>query len=107
MRFTTPAARVRRQAAVSVARRGDVVAAAQLAALLDDSDPVVAHTAIQSLISLSAAEACFDVIDRTDASPAKRAAAVQVLQALHQESVVAGILKRLVNEQSLRGARDC
>ena len=66
-----------------------------------DGYPLVVHTAVKSLVALSAADACFAVIDRTDASPAEHAGAVQVLQALHQAPVVEGILKRLANDQNL------
>ncbi len=93
--------RVRRQAANSLARLGDAEAAPKLAGLLGDNDPLVAHTAVQALIAISAADACFAVVDRTDASPAQCAGAVRVLQSLHQARVVDGLLKRLATEQNL------
>ncbi len=93
-----PSARVRRQAAESVARLGQVGHAAALTPLLADPDPVVAHTAGRALMALGAADACFAVLDRTDAPAAARAGAIRVLQSLHRTEVVDGLVRRLEQE---------
>lgn len=90
--------RVRREAAFAMARLGRTQYAEALTQLLDDVDPVVAHTATQVLKRLSAAEACFSVLDKTGASSAQRVGALRVLQALHKPSVVDGLLARLGQE---------
>lgn len=90
--------RVRREAAFAMARLGRTQYAEALTSLLDDVDPVVAHTATQALKRLSAAEACFSVLDKTGASSAQRVGALRVLQALHKPSVVDGLLARLGQE---------
>ena len=90
--------RVRREAAFALARFGSTQHAEALTPLLDDVDPVVAHTATQALKRLSAAEACFFVLDKTAASSAQRVGALRVLQALHKPSVVDGLLARLGQE---------
>jgi putative heme-binding domain-containing protein len=90
--------RVRRQVAVSLARLGKPEYASALLPLLVDADPVVAHTTVQALIALKAVDACFGVVDRSDAPPHQRAGALRVLQALHQSTVVDGLIERLAKE---------
>jgi len=91
-------ARIRREAAVSLARLGRVKHATALTPLLADADPVVAHTVIKALVRLSGADACFSVVDEADASGAERTGAFRVLQALHQSNVVGGLIARLNQE---------
>lgn len=90
--------RVRREAAFALARLGEPNHAPALTPLLVDPDPIVAHTTMQSLRRLQAAEPCFKVIDDPAASTELRAAAVRVLQALHQPTVVQRLLNRLRHE---------
>ena len=54
--------RVRRQAAEPRAARSARVFEV-LTPLLGDPDPIVAHTAVQALVSLKASDAAFEVID--------------------------------------------
>jgi putative membrane-bound dehydrogenase-like protein len=88
-------ARTRREAARAVARLDLKADAAAVVPLLDDPDPIVAHTAMQSLRSLGAADACFSVLDDPAAPIARRAAAVHVLSVLHETAVVDGLVSRL------------
>ncbi len=90
--------RIRREATFALARLGKPEHAAAIIPLLADNDAIVAHTAMQSLRRLQAAEPCFAVIDDTAASSELRAAAFRVLQSLHQPAVVDGLLKRLREE---------
>lgn len=93
--LVSPDARTRREAARAVARLDLKPDAAAVTALLDDSDPVVAHTAKQALRSLGAADACFAVLDDPAASPARRTAALRVLGTLHDPAVANGLIARL------------
>jgi putative heme-binding domain-containing protein len=91
--------RVRRQAAVSLSRLGGTEHAAPLTALLNDRDPIVAHTAIQALISLKAADACFTVVDRAEATALARTGAIRVLQSLHDPKIADSLIRRLDAEK--------
>ena len=86
--------RTRLELAVVLARFGKADQALPIVEMLSDEDPIVRHTAIQSLIRLQAAEACFALLDQTDSETA-RAGALRVLQAIHQPPVVEGLIARL------------
>lgn len=93
--LASPDARTRREAARAVARLNMNADAVAVVPLLDDPDLVVAHTAQQALRSLSAADACFAVLDNPAAPAARRAAAVRVLGTLNYAAVVNGLVSRL------------
>ncbi len=84
---------------MSLARLGQTEHADALTALLDDPDPLVAHTAVRALQSLHADAACFAVLDRSEANPAERLGAIRVLQSLHETDVVDGLIQRLECEE--------
>ena len=88
-------ARTRREAARAVARLDLKADAAAVVPLLDDPDPVVAHTAQQSLRALGAADACFALLDDPTAPTARRVAALRTLATLHETAVVDGLISRL------------
>jgi putative heme-binding domain-containing protein len=90
--------RTRLEAAVALARLGEVKYAPAIVPLLADSDPVIAHTAVQSLTRLRAVEACLAVIDRTDAPLNLRIAALRALQGMHEAAAVDGLTVRLEKE---------
>jgi putative membrane-bound dehydrogenase-like protein len=90
--------RVRLASLIALARLGRQEPTAAMTALLADADPVVAHTAVKALVALKGVEACFAVVDKTDAAPTLRIGALRVLQSLHQADVVAGLLARLAKE---------
>jgi hypothetical protein len=98
-------ARTRLEAVVALARVGRREHAEPLAKLLGDLDPVIAHTVVKALVRLRGAEACFAVVDQGGASPAARTGALRVLQALHEEPVVDGLIARLGRETEV-GRRD-
>ncbi len=94
----SPNARVRHEAAVALGRLGRSEHARALASLLGDTDPVVAHTVVEALIRLRAADASLAVVDDARASAAARAGALQFVQSLHELPVVDALLARLERE---------
>ncbi len=94
-------ARTRKEAVVSIARLGKLEYAHTLTPLMGDSDPVIAHTAVQALKRLHAVEVCFSVIDTLGASPLERSGAVQALQSFHEAAVVDGLIARLNKENDV------
>ncbi len=90
--------RARLQAAVGLARLDKKEAAKSIVPLLNDSDPVIAHTAVQVLIQLAAVEPCLAVVDQTAASPQLRTGALRVLAELHQPAVVDAVISRRQKE---------
>ena len=87
--------RIRRESAFALARLDQRDAAVRLAPLLGDADPVVAHTAMQALKALDAANVCFTIIDNPESFTPQRTRALQVLQSLHQPEVVDGLIRRV------------
>ncbi len=98
--FKSGDARTRLEAIVGASRQNVVTAGPQIAALLDDADPVVRHTAFSGLAMLGAADACFAVLD----DPAKRTGALRALMRMHQPEVVDGLIARL--EKATAGRSD-
>ncbi|HAB16679.1 MAG TPA: HEAT repeat domain-containing protein [Verrucomicrobiota bacterium] len=94
----SPDPRTRREASVAIGRLGDAKRAPELVPLLADPDPIVAHTAVQSLIRLRASDACLAVVDDQEATPAMRSGSLRVLQALPETAVVEALLSRLSKE---------
>ena len=82
--------RVRVQAVIGLNRLNKPEAASALLPLTLDSDPVVAHVAVNALVSLKAGEVCLKALGTTETPGALR-----VLQALHESTVVDGLLSRL------------
>ncbi|MEI6715647.1 MAG: heme-binding domain-containing protein [Verrucomicrobiota bacterium] len=91
-------ARVRKESVIAVARLGKVNLAENLAALLNDSDPVVAHTTVETLIRLKASGVAFGVTDAANASAELYDAALRVLQMIHEPAVVEGVIARFEKE---------
>ncbi|CAN5278444.1 hypothetical protein BH23VER1_BH23VER1_00500 [soil metagenome] len=88
-------ARVRLEGVVAAAHRGDLDVAPALAAVLDDSDPVVTHTAIRALAQLGASDACFTVLDSSGAGEQAAAGALRALAMMHATPVVDGLIARV------------
>lgn len=91
--------RLRKEAAIALGRLGDVRRGAALVRVLSDSDTVVAHTAVQSLVRLKAVEACLRVIDDGESVPAVRTGALRVLQSIHEARVTDALISRLDAEK--------
>lgn len=87
--------RSRLEACVATARLKLIDLAHEMTPLLADPDPIVSHTAVQALIEMRSAEACFVVVDEVNVDDPRRERAFQVLQALHDEGVVSGLVLRL------------
>ena len=85
--------RVRMQAAISMGRLNRVEVADALIALVADSDPLVSHVAVHSLVTLRASDASFKALDSGNAKLA--AGALRVLRSLHDTGVVEGLIQRL------------
>lgn len=92
-------ARVRLATLIALARRGKQDAAIAMTPLLADTDPLVAHTAVQALVALTASKPCLDVFDTKSASPELLTGAMRVLQSLHTEQVVGELIACLLNEK--------
>ncbi|WP_226895592.1 DUF7133 domain-containing protein [Luteolibacter marinus] len=87
--------RTRLEAIVGATRQHMKSLAPEIATQLGDADQVVAHTAFRSLAMLGAAQACFDVVDSTDAASARRTGALRALMRMHTTGVVDGLIARL------------
>lgn len=97
-RLEAPDPRLRKEAAIAVARLGDAASAGLLTRLLSDADPIVAHAAVRSLVQLKAIDACLAVVDDLEANQIRRRGALRALQSLAEPRVVAGLLQRLDRE---------
>ncbi|HVR86552.1 MAG TPA: PVC-type heme-binding CxxCH protein [Planctomycetota bacterium] len=78
--------RIRLQAMTGLVRLGSRESAATILPLTSDADPVVAHVAVQALISLDAVDVCLKALTPP---------ALRVLQSLHEPAVVNGLIERL------------
>jgi putative heme-binding domain-containing protein len=87
-----PNPRVRVMAAWGLNRLGRPEAIKPLMPLLADSDPIVAHVAMQSLIALHAVDDCLSAIDPSN--PKESQGAVWVLQRIHEIPVVEGLMAK-------------
>jgi putative heme-binding domain-containing protein len=87
--------RTRLEAIVGATRQNMVGLGPNIAALLGDQDPIVAHTAFRSLPMLNAADACFNLLDTPAVSPAQRTGALRALMRMHLPEVVHGLTARL------------
>jgi len=72
---------------------------AAVAALLGDSDLIVAHTAMQVLRQLKASAVCFSIIDNGGAPTPQRAGAFMVLRGIHDAATVDGLIARLTKSK--------
>ncbi len=90
--------RVRLESAVAIARLNRADRAGAIVTLLSDADPVIVHTAVQSLIRLKASDACFAALDQTSAGDKLRVGALRALQSIHEGRVVDGLITRLAKE---------
>ena len=91
-------ARTRLEAVIALARLGRPEHASVLARLLGDADDVIAHTVVKALVRLRGADESFTIVDGSHAAPAARTGALRVLQALHEDAVVDGLIARLRGE---------
>jgi putative heme-binding domain-containing protein len=86
-------ARVRLAAVVAIARTGKVDASDAVVPLVADTDPVVAHAAVNALVTLHAAKPCLEAID--DAKTPLIPGVLRALQGLHEPEVATGLIERL------------
>jgi putative membrane-bound dehydrogenase-like protein len=103
-------ARARREAVVALVRTGDGTEAARLLAATVDSDPIVAHTAVEALVRLAGSRegdviaACTAALDTASTPAALRKTACRVLGELHSEPAVAAVQARLEAADAARRA---
>jgi hypothetical protein len=105
--LSDPSPRVRAQALISLGRLGDASVAKQIIPLTSrtvgsamptqnpvqnqpDSDRVVPHLAMKTLVSLNAVEACLEALDGPHA-----AGALAALRNMHTEPAAVGLIKKL------------
>ncbi len=98
--FKSSEPRTRLEAIIGATRQNMRVVAPQMAALLGDADPVVAHTAFRSLATLKAAAPCFSVVDDAASTAAQRTGALLALMRIHTPEVVAGLIDRLAKSSA-------
>ena len=85
----------RREAAIALARLQLTQHARALFPLLADPDPVVAHTAVQSVVALQPVKEAFAALDAAKTSEAVRRGLLRALQSWHRDDVVDGLVQRL------------
>ena len=90
--------RTRKEALIALERIATAKQNKLMTPLLADADPIVAHTALQALVRLKAADATLAILDDAKASPALRAGAVRVLQSIHEPRVVDALIARLAKQ---------
>ncbi|MBL9144708.1 MAG: c-type cytochrome, partial [Verrucomicrobiaceae bacterium] len=88
-------ARTKQEAIVAATRQNLKDVAPQIAALLGDADPAIAHTAFRALAMMNAHEACFAIVDNYDAPATQRRGAFLALMRMHTPEVVKGLIERL------------
>ena len=88
-------ARTRLEAIVGATRQNMTRLAPQIATLLGDSDPVVAHTAFRCMAMLGNPAPCFDILDNPKSLPTQRLGAARSLMRMHLPEVVEGLVSRL------------
>lgn len=69
--------------------------ATAIAPLLGDSDPIVAHTAMQVMRQFHASDACFAIVDQSASATPLRSGALMVLRGIHDTKTVDGLIARL------------
>ncbi|HZQ46341.1 MAG TPA: heme-binding domain-containing protein, partial [Verrucomicrobiae bacterium] len=84
---------VRLQAVIALNRLGRAAAADAILPLTADADAAVAQVAFRALVSFHAVDACFKVIDQSQASLVP--GAMRVLRNLHDARVVDGLIARI------------
>ncbi|MSU36915.1 MAG: heme-binding domain-containing protein [Pedosphaera sp.] len=95
---TSPNPRIRKEAAIALGRYRTLVPSPGFAELIRDPDPVVVHSAEQSLRTLQAVKFCMSVLSQREATPAQCASVLRVLQSLPQPEVIDGLIQRLNGE---------
>ena len=93
--FKSSDPRTRLEALVGATRQSMKKLAPQMATLLGDADPVVAHTAFRSLSMLESPAPCFAILDNPKVPQEQRLGAVRALMRMHQPDVVDGLISRL------------
>lgn len=98
----SPNPRGRKEAILALGKLGNPRETQSITSYLDDPDPVVAHTALQTLIRVKAVDVCLMLVGRTNdvrkKVPRIRTGCLQVLQSIPQSNTVAGLIALLNQE---------
>lgn len=86
--------RVQLESIVATARQADKGLANDVIQYLGDEDPLIAHTAVKTLVALQAYPAALGVLDDPSKS-SQHSAALQVLHSIHKSEVVDQLIERL------------
>jgi putative membrane-bound dehydrogenase-like protein len=88
--------RTRKEAILALGKLGKPRETKAITSYLDDADPVVAHTALQTLIRIKAVDICLELAGRTNdvrkKVPRIRADCLRVLQSIPEPKTVAGLI---------------
>lgn len=90
--------RVRLESVVAVARIGNANHAGNLIALLADPDPIIVHTAVESLVLLANEEACFEALEKRSLTTDVRSLLLRVLRRVHKPEVADKLIAMLNKE---------
>jgi len=94
----SPHPRTRLESIIAIARLAQRPLAPRIFPLLADSDPVVAHTAVQGLVRLPVVPEIFAALDGPATSKTVRSGLLKVLQSLPTDAVADGLIERLKRE---------
>lgn len=98
----SPNPRGRKEAIIALGKLGNPRETQSITSYLDDPDPVVAHTALQTLIRVKAVDVCLMLVGQTNdvrkKVPRIRTGCLQVLQSIPQSNTVAGLIGLLNRE---------
>ncbi len=83
------------EAMVAATRQMATEQAETIATALGNTDPILAHTAFQSLAKLGASDACFQILDQSGSSESQRQGAAHALMRMHRADVVDNLIGRL------------
>jgi glucose/arabinose dehydrogenase len=102
--LSDPDAKVRVQAINGLVRMGARDEAVAIVPLTGDSDPALAHLAVNALVSLDASRAALGALD--GASPAVRTGALRGLERMHEPWVARSLVERYRRESDAAARRD-
>lgn len=86
--------RIRKEAVISLARLGQKEFGSTVAYALSDPDPIVVHTAVESMVKLQAWEAALELFDNPRSTADVRTNALRVVQQLPYDYVVGAMAAR-------------
>ena len=98
--------RTRKEALITLARADSKASAPLIVPLMGDSDPIVAHTAIQVLRSFRSVDQALAAVDNATSPAAVRKGALEVLHSIHDPKVTDALIQRLKDDQPVAKRQD-